>query len=52
MKTRIRKNLQAEVYFDFIAYITFWTRFWRMRCSSTSGFLLVDCLPPGYLECD
>ena len=30
MRARTRKNLQAEVYFDFMAYITLWTRFWRI----------------------
>ena len=43
MRARIRTNLHVEMYFDFMAYITLATRFRRMWCSSTSGFLLVDC---------
>jgi len=37
MKVRIRKNLHAEMYFDFILYITVGTTFWPSRFLSVDG---------------
>ena len=46
-RNRINENQNQEEptggsVFDFMAYITLRTRFWRLWCSSTPGFLLVD----------
>src|SRR6266566_8681547 len=47
MKTKIRKNLLAELYFDFMKHATPRTRLWLARRSSTSGLIFVGCTAGG-----